>query len=1076
MKQNRYRFQAARYLIPALMLLVLLSGSAAALTVQADPPIPITAHERALLEGRVLPVDSRLEAQTHPAETQFPAQMMAPATLSGMIAFSSDRSGPYNLFAQTTPGNLVSPLVASSGSDVTPRWSPDGKELLFASNRDGDFEIYLRTAAGVLVQLTQNTADDAHPAWAPSGDHIYFTSNRAGEYYRIYRMNRTGADVQQVLAISGQHVLWPGISPDGQRLAYMQASMIPITCLWNWDVWVLNLDGSGRRQITTHFAGDFFPAWSPDGREIIYSGCKNFFDADLYAINPDTRAERRLNAWFGSDEWGATFSPDRQHLAFNSNKNGNQDIYVIDLAQGGAFNFSAHAASDLHPSWTGPTPTSSPTPTSTPTPTITPTPGAHTFMVSGVVLNGVIEAKTREVSSVVVSTDTGFRATTDDHGRFLLSGLPAGRHNLSFSKQGWGFPDSPLSLSLTGDVTVPDILGYKIPIVLVHGIQVLNFDIGCGPYEPSNTFGETARLLKQEGGYWIEYASLVTSPCYTPSLRENVPNLIRAIERAKTFTRQEKVILIGHSMGGLVSRLYVEGDQYREDVEKLFTFGSPHWGIPEELVLYLLGPKAIAGRNYACIFQEAICDFSFTGMFAFNIMYSIRNSNIHYYAISGDAPDEIRKTQAKITGLLLLGADDGTVHTWSGTELPGEVNRYIPPELHGSSLGSQSYFSWESGSNPKSYDECLKQVLISPNPGRCGTMTSLSANSRPLETQITMAPIAYGTLLPMAEVTHTFVSEGGMTLFVTQWISGTLGMHLVDPNGSIMDPNYAQAHPDEVTYDAESGWAGYEIAQAQAGVWQVVLQATDIPANGSDYAIFSTSDTGLAFTAAIDRIWYTPGQTAAITATLDPPPLSGSITATIQFPGGVTDTVRLDETSRGNYTAAVEIPDAPGYADARLVAVGQAASGLAFERGRVLAFQISPDTIALTGAYSDQPVERWPGATVYDALEVTAEVSVTLPGDYALSADLVDASGQFVAHHFLAANLSAGLHTVVFRFGGSDIYAAQHNGPYTLTHLILSDQRGVALVVGEFNDVYETAPYAYTDFRLGDFFLPLLLK
>jgi triacylglycerol esterase/lipase EstA (alpha/beta hydrolase family) len=108
---------------------------------------------------------------------------------------------------------------------------------------------------------------------------------------------------------------------------------------------------------------------------------------------------------------------------------------------------------------------------------------------------------------------------------------------------------------------------------------------GCGQYDPNDTFQQIDDLLESEG-YYTTFANLETSKCGTPPLARNVPNLRLAINRAKLETGQSRVILIAHSMGGLVSRAYLESDDYRrrQDVKELFTFGTPHHGIPVEVL------------------------------------------------------------------------------------------------------------------------------------------------------------------------------------------------------------------------------------------------------------------------------------------------------------------------------------------------------------------------------------------------------------------------------------------------------------------------------------------------------------
>ena len=98
-------------------------------------------------------------------------------------------------------------------------------------------------------------------------------------------------------------------------------------------------------------------------------------------------------------------------------------------------------------------------------------------------------------------------------------------------------------------------------------------------------------------------------------------------------------------------------------------------------------------------------------------------------------------------------------------------------------------------------------------------------------------------------------------------------------------------------------------------------------------------------------------------------------------------------------------------------------------------------------------------------------------GTVGLSANLVDAGGNPVAHSLTIQNVITGTSTLALRFEGDDIYTSGRNGPYTLTNLLLTDQRGAALVAAEAQNVYVTAAYHYRSFAPASIiYLPLVLR
>lgn len=203
-------------------------------------------------------------------------------------------------------------------------------------------------------------------------------------------------------------------------------------------------------------------------------------------------------------------------------------------------------------------------------------------------------------------------------------------------------------------------------------------------------------------------------------------------------------------------------------------------------------------------------------------------------------------------------------------------------------------------------------------------------------------PFIYGALQAGQTATHPISLEGGLTLFGIQWDTGTVAVTLVDPNGQVIDPTYAENHPDSVTYNADQTVATYYLPNAVSGLWQLTLQGVTIPGKGSNYMAYASFDSNTVLTGKTDSDQYAPGATAIINATLSGSPASATITATIFDANGTSQTVSLYHMSENAYQATFLVPDVTGYAEIRLAATGTTASGTPFTRGTSLIFQISP--------------------------------------------------------------------------------------------------------------------------------------
>src|SRR5882672_2986817 len=146
-------------------------------------------------------------------------QELAAATSIGKIAFASDRDGNFEIYLMDTDGGGQIRLTENPGEDYSPAWSPDGSRLAFVSTRDGNAEIYVMNADGTgQTRLTSNTAGDLSPVWKPDGSQIGFISNRDGND-EIYLMDPDGGN-QTNLTQNRADDSYFSFSPDGTMIVF----------------------------------------------------------------------------------------------------------------------------------------------------------------------------------------------------------------------------------------------------------------------------------------------------------------------------------------------------------------------------------------------------------------------------------------------------------------------------------------------------------------------------------------------------------------------------------------------------------------------------------------------------------------------------------------------------------------------------------------------------------------------------------------------------------------------------------------------------------------------------------------
>ena len=124
-----------------------------------------------------------------------------------------------HVFSADLDGKHLKRLTDSPGYDAECAYTPDGKHIVFCSDRGGNPNIYAMDADG--GNLKQVGDDDGwNPAWSPDGKKILFTSLRSGDGFRVYEMNADGGNVKQLTNNANAFgSVYPCYSPDGKKIA-----------------------------------------------------------------------------------------------------------------------------------------------------------------------------------------------------------------------------------------------------------------------------------------------------------------------------------------------------------------------------------------------------------------------------------------------------------------------------------------------------------------------------------------------------------------------------------------------------------------------------------------------------------------------------------------------------------------------------------------------------------------------------------------------------------------------------------------------------------------------------------------
>ncbi len=259
--------------------------------------------------------------------TPTPTPTPVPGAATQPIAFVKPgnlSSGALDIFLVNTDGTNVVNLTDAQGDDMRPAWSPDGSRVAYTCLRQPDGSlgspqrICVRNADGTGFAVLSNTlAEDFGPAWSRDGSQIAFATFNPGFQTVLSIMNADGTGRFPIAIFSG--AANPDWSPDGWSLVFEHVNSI-----WTYN----RITQTGLR--LTNGTGDFRPRYSPDGSKIVFQSNREG-QPEIYVMNSNGTAQTRLTnnpAWDTAPAW----SPDGTKILFTSLRDGPMSpaLYVMN--------------------------------------------------------------------------------------------------------------------------------------------------------------------------------------------------------------------------------------------------------------------------------------------------------------------------------------------------------------------------------------------------------------------------------------------------------------------------------------------------------------------------------------------------------------------------------------------------------------------------------------------------------------------------------------------------------------------------------------------------------------------------
>lgn len=255
--------------------------------------------------------------------------------ISQIFELRAGHSGPDGAFVDPPGGSLLQ--ARATNAQIQER-VPDGARIAFT----GDMGIVsvMGFDGGQYGAIGNQPIAGQYSSFSPDGTEIVFANDDGN----IAVMNSDGTNAHK---LTGDGVdTSPAWSPDGTKIAFASRRD------GHWQIFTMDRNGSNQVNISNSHSNDIEPGWSPDSRQIAFVRTPTFGQfSDIWSMEQDGNAQTQLTVTIHANEGRPNWSPGGDAITFHTDRDGNQEIYVMKSSGGGQTRLTNDAAIDINPAW-----------------------------------------------------------------------------------------------------------------------------------------------------------------------------------------------------------------------------------------------------------------------------------------------------------------------------------------------------------------------------------------------------------------------------------------------------------------------------------------------------------------------------------------------------------------------------------------------------------------------------------------------------------------------------------------------------------------------------------------------------